>query len=230
MKRNYNNLQHFIISISPSLVFLSEPQIFQCDVKPIIEQISQSLCFHLNSEDIYDKSLPLEKSKAKGGTLLLWPKSLDPFITILPTTTPAILPCMVRMPGCITSYHICLYLPTAGKDEYFIATLAALSNLLVDIYEKHDGKFPVFLRGDANVSGKNKSRTDIFNHFLSQHNLNRLFIAHKTYHHFIGDGIFDSDLDVVLFSNTSCSESLTQVICKHDNPLVDSSHDIVVSS
>ena len=97
---------------APSLVFLSEPQTFQCDIRNVTLDMFPLYNFYLNSEDIFDQSLALEKSRAKGGTMLLWPSSLDPYVTILPTTSPAILPAMVKMRGCITSYHIGIYLPT----------------------------------------------------------------------------------------------------------------------
>ena len=114
-------LQHFIDLHSPSLIFISEPQSYQCDISSTLQNISPSYSYHLNSEDLFDEYLPLVKSKAKGGTLLLWSSELDPYITILPTPTSAILPCRVSLPGLIISYHICIYLPTAGKDDQFVS-------------------------------------------------------------------------------------------------------------
>ena len=193
--------------------------------------MTPSVSFHLNSEDIYDESLALEKLRAKGGTMLLWDSSLDPFLTILPTDSSSILPCRLCMPGCRTSYHFCIYFPTAGQDDKFVELLADLSNFLCDIYEKGDGELPIFIRGDANASSRNASRSTIFNHFLSQHNLHRTILGHNTYHHFIGDGQFDSDLDVLLYSNIpNCTEILTDILCKHRNPLLESHHDLIISS
>ena len=138
---------------------------------------------------------------------------------------------MVKMPGFITSYHIGIYLPTAGKEEDFISSLAALNIIIEDILEKTDGECPIFIRGDGNSSSKNTSRSVLLNHLITQHSLQKLPIKHNTYHHFIGNGQFDSDLDIVLFSNLpGCSETLSEVICKNTNPLIDSHHDIVVSS
>ena len=201
LKNHSHSLCHFIDQISPSLVFISEPQIFQCDIPLIMMHSVPHYHYNLNSENLYETSLPLDKCKAKGGTLLLWPPSLDPHITILPTNTPALLPCMLKLPGLVTSYHIGIYFPTAGRDDQFISTLASLNILLEDIFEKHDAECPVFIRGDANASSKNVARSQMLTHFLAQHNLLRLNITHKTYHHFVGNGAFDSDLDVVLFSN-----------------------------
>ena len=75
--------------------------------------------------------------------------------TILPTSSPALLPCMVKLSGCVTSYHIGIYMPTAGKDDDFVSVLSSLDLLLTDIYKKHDGKLPIFIRGDCSVSSKN---------------------------------------------------------------------------
>ena len=223
-------LQHFIDLHSPSLICISEPQSYQCDISSTLQNISPSYSYHLNSEDLFDEYLPLVKSKAKGGTLLLWSSELDPYITILPTPTSAILPCRVSLPGLIISYHICIYLPTAGKDDQFVSELAALEVMITDIYEKHDGLCPVFIRGDGNASSKNVFRSTLLQHFLSKHNIHRVQIPHLTYHHFVGDGLFDSDLDVVLYTNTpGCREVYCSVVCKVQNPLVDSLHDIVFS-
>ena len=218
-------------NIQPALVFLSEPSIFNCDLLSVSQFFPPNISFHLNSEDMFDEALPLERSRAKGGTMALWPSSLDPYISILPTTTPAILPCRLRMPGLMETFHFCIYFPTAGQEEIFVETLAALSVFLEDIYENGDGETPVFIRGDANASSKNVSRSRIFNHFIARHNLHRLAINHNTYHHFIGTGQFDSDLDVILFTNTpGQSESLHEIICKHKNPLIDSHHDLIITS
>ena len=103
--------------------------------------------------------------------------------------------------------------------------------MLEDIYREHDGLCPVFVRGDANSSSKNTFRSPLLEHFLLKHDLQRVFIEHKTYHHFLGGGQFDSDLDVLLHSKIEgVSELLKQVICKHEHPLVDSSHDVILSS
>ena len=231
LKRNIFSLAHFLDRYKPCLTFLSEPLIFSCDINAVMKTTLPNYNFHLNSEDLYNSALPLEKARAKGGTLLLWPSHLDPFITILPAPSASILPCRLRLPGRITSYHICIYLPTAGLNDDFVSNLAALDVVLQDIYTKHDGQCPVFIRGDANSSSKNAFRAPLLQHFLLKHNLQRVQVNHPTYHHFLGGGQFDSDLDVLLFSNISgAAESLDQIICKHDEPLVDSAHDILISS
>ena len=66
--------------------------------------------------------------------------------------------------------------------------------------------------------------------FAKKHDLSRLNVAHNTYHHFVGNGLFDSDLDIVLYSNTQGStETLSSVLCKLDNPLINSHHDIIIT-
>ena len=230
LKRNYQSLKYFIENLSPSLVFLSEPMIFQCDVASIVKFLPYPH-FYLNSEDLYDESLPLERGKSKGGTMVLWHPSLDPFITVMPSTTSSIILVRVKMPGCVESYHFCIYFPTAGKDDAFADAISVLSSSIEDLKEEFGEDCPIFIRGDANASSKNPTRAPIFQQFLLQHDLHRVQIAHNTYHHFVGNGEFDSDLDVVIFSNlTSVSESIDDVICKHANPLINSHHDLIVSS
>ena len=109
--------------------------------------------------------------------------------------------------------------------------MAALDVLLDEIYKQHDGQCPVFVRGDANSSSKNAYRSPLLKHFLVKHNLKRVHIGHPTYHHFLGGGQFDSDLDILLHSEIQgVSEVLNQVMCKHEHPLVNSSHDLLLSA
>ena len=85
--------------------------------------------------------------------------------------------------------------------------LAALDVLLDEIYKLHDGQCPVSVRGDANSSSKNALLKD----FLPKQNLQRVHIGHPTYHHFLGGGQFDSDLDILLHSEMQK--------CKHERLL-----------
>ena len=173
LNRNIHNIKYFIDLILPSFIFLTEPQVFDCDVASIFEPMKGTHRFHLNSEDSFDNSLALESSKAKGGTMLIWSLSIDPYVTIMPTCTPAILPCMLKLPGLVTSYHFCIYFPTAGQNDQFVSTLAILSGMISDIYEKSDGESPVFIRGDANASSRNAPNTALIKHFLNKHGLHR---------------------------------------------------------
>ena len=135
--------------------------IFQCDVASIVNFLPYPH-FYLNSEDLYDESLPLERGKAKGGTMVLWHPSLDPFITVMPSTTSSILLIRVRMPGCVESYHFCIYFPTAGKDDAFADVISLLSSSIEDLKEEFGEDCPIFIRGDANASSKNPTRAPIF--------------------------------------------------------------------
>ena len=73
------------------------------------------------------------------------------------------------------------------------------------------------LRGDGNVNANNKDRMIIFTNFLSNNYLTQTHIQHKTYHHFLGGGAFDSNIDVIIHSKDApFSESITAVFCKHD--------------
>ena len=72
----------------PALIFLSEPQLFQCDTALALASLPD-FCHHLNSADSFLPSLALDQRKAWGGTLAMWHKSLDPFLLVPPTTSPA---------------------------------------------------------------------------------------------------------------------------------------------
>ena len=89
----------------------------------------------------------------------------------------------------------------------------------------------IFIRGDANVNPKNTSRVHVLNHLLDKHNLKQVDLKHPTYHHFLGQGEFDSSLDVILYvKKADISENIEAIICKHQHPLVQSHHDLILSS
>ena len=56
-------------------------------------------------------------------------------------------------------------------------------------------------------------------------------LLHKTYHHFVGEGLFDSNLDVILHpKNPPNYEAVLNIICKFHDWLVDSHHDIILTT
>ena len=174
--------------------------------------------------------LPLNKSCAHGGTLVLWRKCLDPFINILPSPSPAILPILCQIPGIKISVHICIYLPTHGRDADFLNELANLQLCVEDIKIKYNQP-AIFIRGDANSSKKNIKRFSIFSQFLQKCNLLNVHIPHPTYHHFVGNGLFDSNVDVLTHSNLSwVYESILKIFCTVDLPDVSSHHDMIMSN
>ena len=161
---------------------------------------------------------------------MLWKRELDPFVTTHTCDTSSYLPIIVEIPGFRTSIHIAVYLPTAGQDSQYMEDLAKLGNTIEDFYLKYQNPV-IFIRGDANSSSKNNFRKTLFVNFCRDNNLTRLSINHPTYHHFLGEGKFDSDLDVILFSTEDqASEELDFIHCKLENPAVDSHHDLVIST
>ena len=85
-------LSETLLAYLPDLVFLSEPQVYQTDINQYIKGVQHEYCFWLNSDDLTDPDLPLLKSRAKGGTMALWRKWLDPYITVHHTQSSAFLP------------------------------------------------------------------------------------------------------------------------------------------
>ena len=70
----------------------------------------------------------------------------------------------------------------------------------------------------------------MFFYFRSEHNLNQVSIPHATYHHFLGNGLSDSNLDRILFSSSlKHLDVLVTIHCKLEDPLIDSHHDLIVS-
>ena len=130
LQRNIYNLDHFLLKYKPSLVFLSEPQIFVCDVARVMELFGDKFKYSLNSEDCHDLDLPLDRVRAKGGTMAMWHSSLDQYITVLPSASPAILPLLVKLPDLAISCHIGTYLPTAGQEEQFLSALSEIDTTI----------------------------------------------------------------------------------------------------
>ena len=229
MKKNLFNLKYYLEMHVPDLAFISEPMTFQCDLWHHMKYLKHDYCVSLNSEDLHSPDIPLVSSRAKGGTLILWRKYLDPFINIHITDTSSFLPIILELPNCTVSIHIALYLPTAGKDSEYIAELSKLRTTIDDLSLKFPSSI-VFIRGDANASEKNSFRKVLFSNFCKDYNLTRTVIDHRTYHHFLGGGQSDSDLDVLLFSTLpGVHEDLVNIHCKLSEPAVDSCHDILVS-
>ena len=107
-------LKEMLERFSPDFAFLSESQIFSADLEMTMSVLGDSYCWYLNSDDMHDRDLVLTRTRSLGGTLLLWRKSLDPYISIQQVDTPAFTPILFQQPGYQTSIHIGLYLPTSG--------------------------------------------------------------------------------------------------------------------
>ena len=92
--------------------------------------------------------------------------------------------------------HINIYLPTS----------ATLQAVIDDAKETHPTAL-IYVKGDANASliqRPNNKRDQIFKAFLEFNKFLHLSLNnHKTYHHFMGDGNSDSNIDVCLSSPTS---------------------------
>ena len=108
-KKNIFFLKDILEARLPSLVFLSEPQAFQADINHIMDYVRGDYCHFLNSEDLHNPDLPLVTNHAVGGTLCLWRRSLDPFVTIYPATNSSFTPLILRIPNYQTSIHIGIY-------------------------------------------------------------------------------------------------------------------------
>ena len=183
----------------------------------------------MNSPDKNDPELPLIKSKAHGGTMVLWKTKHDPYIDIHPVVSSAFLPVIFNPPGSILSIHIAVYLPTDGQEHEFVEELSKLSVAIDELCDVHP-EAPIFLRGDFNVGKNNNKRIKLFKHFCSDHSFHEVKLPKPTYHHFLGGGKSDSNLDKLLVSDSEkYREALNTIICKHENPLVESHHDIIIS-
>ena len=234
VKKNIFALADFLNAHQSSLVFLSEPQAYQADLPSIVQYVKHDYFFSLNSDDLADPELPLVCSKARGGTMVLWRRWLDPYVRVIPVTSSAFLPILLTLPECRPSVHVALYLPTHGQDTEFVSEIANLKNCLDRLNSTHN--YPLlYIRGDANVNCKNLTRVKVLKSFMAHFNLVRIEITHKTYHHFVGAGQYDSNVDVILHTvGTTISgmqqEKISGIICQKITPVMSSHHDVILSS
>ena len=212
------------------MAFLSEPKVFSHDMQKFMRHFAPDYCYYLNSDVKHDLDLPLSRSQAFGGTLVLWKSSLDSFISVHPVSTSSFLPVIYKPPDLPTSIHIALYLPTSGLEIEFIEELTKLTVVINDLTNIYPGAL-IFLRGDCNVNVKNATRSKIFDDFVLRLNLKDTPTNHNTYHHFMGDGLFDSNIDKIMCSsNVEDSEMINAILCQTEYSEVDSHHDIILSS
>ena len=226
-RRNNQSLKFFCDEHLPDMVFLSEPQAFQCDIDLLSKTFHGDFSVLLNSEETSNPELALDCSKAHGGTLVMWRTRLDPYILPLPTTSPSFLPILLEMPGYSPSIHIALYLPTSGRDSEFVSALSLLDVFIDELASSYS--CPIYIRGDANCNPKNRDRSALLLHFCSKHKFVSIDFGHPSHHHFTGEGLHDAQLDVLLHQQSS-PENLSNIICKLDHPMVASAHDIIIST
>ena len=194
-----------------------------------MSQTRENYCSYLNTDDIYDPELAMIKSRIVGGTLAMWAKHLDPYVTVHPTTTSAFTAIVLQIPGYQVSIHIVCYLPTAGREQDFVSELTNLRICLEDLTEQYPSAI-LYMRGDSNVNKNNRNRVILLKQFLIKFSLKRVCLEHDTYHHFLGEGSYDSDIDVLLHSDQKgVSEEVVSILCKHDHPTMLSHHDMIVS-
>ena len=150
LAKNEFILRQFADQFSCQLIFLSEPQAYRCDIHSQVKQFLGSYEYQLNSEDVFDMDLPLTHPRAKGGTMVLWHHTLSPHLKVLPSPSPSFVSVLLSLPGVLPSIHTAVYLPTAGKDGDWVATLLELEQHVIENFSKH-GNIAIFLRRDLTI-------------------------------------------------------------------------------
>ena len=199
--RNAFNLLQLLHQEDISFIFISEPWLHLADAPLALEQYLPQYNYFLNSEDRHDSLLSLTQSRAHGGTLAIWKKEIDAYITVLEPTSSHVLALILDRPGYRISAHITVYLSTAGRDADFMRDLANLQDTIDEINEKHPGAL-IFVRGDANASylpRKSNRRDELLRFFITENKFCFVDFNHKTYHHFMNQGLSDSNIDILLY-------------------------------
>ena len=229
-RRNKYDLLHFVQNHDfPDFIHLCEPQMFQCDLALEFQQFRGHYYCSLNSPDIYDPDLPLRSSRCVGGTMIMWKKEHDPYVTIPSVSSSSYLSLIFAPPDLQPTIHIVVYLPTSGRESEFVEEMANLDSCITALIDDNPGA-SVFIRGDFNVNSNHTTRIGLLEYFCKNNALQSVDIPHPTYHHFVGNGLYDSHLDKIFFSSdTQCLEQLSHLHCKLDHPLIGSHHDMLVS-
>ena len=115
-----------------------------------------------------------------------------------------------------------------GRDEDLILALAALTSVLDYVQEHHMGA-PVFIGGDANVNQNNLTWTQLFSSLLTWYDFVPIYLNHPTYHHLMGNGVLDSQLNEIAHY-VDQFKKLKKLHCKLDEPIILSCHDIVITT
>ena len=134
--RNTFNLLQVVRDEDPTFIFLSEPWLHLPDAPLVLEEHLHHYNYFLNSEDRHDKLLSLLKSRAHGGTLVLWKKDLDAYVFILEPSSSHVLALVLEKPGYQTTVHITIYLSTSGREAEFMRDLALLQDTIDTATEK----------------------------------------------------------------------------------------------
>merc|ERR1712208_70919 len=92
------------------------------------------------------------------GTMILWKKSIEKFITIIPCKTSSFLAILFKPPSCTAFLHICLYLPTSGLESEFVDEIS--EHFLKNILRKILNVYCIF-KGDSNVNSNHTIRVQI---------------------------------------------------------------------
>ena len=222
LKRNKFTLKNFADLVSADFIFLNETQTFLFEAENAASLLLGEYCYELNSDDKHDTELSMIKNKSYGGTMALWKKSLNQYVTVLPTETSSFLPILFQPPGSPESVHLSIYLPTSGKESEFVDEIVKIRIFLDDFLTDHPGCI-IFIRGDSNVNTNNAARMNVFKHFKNTYEMNSVPINHKTYHHFLGAGLYDSNIDVIMHTKTRLiHEEIKTVFCQTEHPSIDS--------
>ena len=148
----------------------------------------------------------------------------------MPVQTTAFLVVILSPPGIKKSVHVSLYMPTHSKDSEFVSDMADLRKCLDDVSTSIPNPV-VYIRGDSNVNKNNTARVTLLQQLIRDFSLIRVDTGHNTYHHFVGNGLYDSNIDILLHTDgDNICETISEIMCKDDHPAILSHHDILISS
>ena len=153
--------------------------LFQCDEQLEMLLFQGEYCSSLSSEDNYDPELPLIRRKAKGGTMILWKRELDQYVSVQASPSSSFLAIVFSPPGHPPTIHLSVYLPTAGKDREYTEEVLKIAQFVTELGGKYPGA-SIYIRGDLNTNPKDKNRGIIFKKLCDDLDLAETIVEHPT--------------------------------------------------
>ena len=208
-------------------VFIQEHWMPSFEAKSSFSQDFPDYEFETTSSDSFlpAEDIILQRGPVWHGTAIGWHSSISSFIKTIPIVSTRFCGIKLEYSG-IDIIAYTAYLPTSGQDDEFIEEI---SNLSHDISENVTRKTVIVIGMDSNSSQKSSSRRqEAFSLFTEKFQLQTILPGSKpTFHH--NNGVSESQIDHILTNNPNAVTFLKQ-ICKLDDPVNISSHDVILGN
>ena len=188
------------------IILLQEHWLFQFQIH-ILNEVSENICFTGKSVDLNNSIQPTQLPRGYGGVAILWDKSIDKLITVIPDGNERIQCVEYKDNFTKPILIICVYLPTggAGTDDEYMDCISHLEEIL----QKHSSSHEILIGGDLNIDlnkCKSSKKKTYLTNFLKDFELQVTF-DNQTYVNPQGQDC--SEIDYFLHTNM-CERQITK--------------------